>query len=155
MINILWDLNPQRQIWFQCDIWQCFVHSIYQRYSWRGYTVLRHEQYVNIFHLSKSEHISRVSCQKGPTRHAYAWRIGPFWQDTLDIRTWMPQAGILVMDKELHSILFCEILLLIYAGNMGPARYRISYCKLKWSHNHLIDMTGYFWKDTLYVEIGA
>ena len=30
-------------------------------------------------------YISRVSCQKGPTRHAYAWRIGPFWQDTLNI----------------------------------------------------------------------
>ena len=29
--------------------------------------------------------ISRVSCQKGPTRHAYAWPIGPFWQDTLNI----------------------------------------------------------------------
>ena len=28
---------------------------------------------------------SRVSCQKGPTRHAYAWQIGAFWQDTLDI----------------------------------------------------------------------
>ena len=26
-----------------------------------------------------------VSCQKGPTRHAYAWQIGPFWQDTIDI----------------------------------------------------------------------
>ena len=22
---------------------------------------------------------------KGPTRHAYAWKIGPFWHDTLDI----------------------------------------------------------------------
>ena len=30
--------------------------------------------------------ISRVSCKKGPTHHAYAWQIGPFWQDTLDIR---------------------------------------------------------------------
>ena len=29
---------------------------------------------------------SRVSCQKGPTRHAYAWQIGPFWQDTLDLQ---------------------------------------------------------------------
>ena len=29
--------------------------------------------------------ISMVSCQKGPTRHAYAWQIGPLWQDTLDI----------------------------------------------------------------------
>ena len=26
-----------------------------------------------------------VSCQNGPTRHAYAWQIGPFWQDTLDM----------------------------------------------------------------------
>ena len=29
--------------------------------------------------------ISRVSSQKGPTCHAYAWQVGPFWQDTLDI----------------------------------------------------------------------
>ena len=28
---------------------------------------------------------SRVSCQKGPTRYAYAWQIGIFWQDTLGI----------------------------------------------------------------------
>ena len=28
---------------------------------------------------------STVSCQKGPTRHAYAWQIGPFWQDTLEL----------------------------------------------------------------------
>ena len=27
---------------------------------------------------------SRVSCQKGPICHAYVWRIGPFWQDTID-----------------------------------------------------------------------
>ena len=26
-----------------------------------------------------------ASCQKGPTRHAYAWQIGPFWQNTIDI----------------------------------------------------------------------
>ena len=29
-------------------------------------------------------HITRISCQKGPTRHAYAWQIAPFWQDILD-----------------------------------------------------------------------
>ena len=28
---------------------------------------------------------SMVSCQKGPTRHAYAWQIGPFWQDTMEL----------------------------------------------------------------------
>ena len=30
--------------------------------------------------------ISMLSCQKGPTGHAYAWQIGPFWQNTLDIQ---------------------------------------------------------------------
>ena len=29
--------------------------------------------------------MSMASCQKGPTRHAYAWQIGPFWQDTFDV----------------------------------------------------------------------
>ena len=33
-----------------------------------------------------SSYISRVSCQKGPICHAYAWRIAPFWQDALDIK---------------------------------------------------------------------
>ena len=28
---------------------------------------------------------SMVSCQKGPTRHAYVWQIGPFWQDNLEM----------------------------------------------------------------------
>ena len=35
--------------------------------------------------FSHNMDISMVSCQKGPTCHAYAWQIGPFWQDTLDI----------------------------------------------------------------------
>ena len=33
-----------------------------------------------------------VSCQKGPTRHACEWQIGPFWQDIIDmwghLNTW-------------------------------------------------------------------
>ena len=37
----------------------------------------------NVFACKKYK--SRVSCQKGPTRHAYAWQIGPFWQDTLEM----------------------------------------------------------------------
>ena len=38
-------------------------------------------------HVETFDHIyvSMVSCQKGPSRHAYAWQIGPFWQDTLDV----------------------------------------------------------------------
>ena len=45
--------------------------------------------------------ISRVSCQKGPTRHAYAWQIGPFWQDTLNLRSsssvWKTPLGAAVL----------------------------------------------------------
>ena len=29
--------------------------------------------------------MSRVSCQKGPICHAQAWRVGPFWQDSIDV----------------------------------------------------------------------
>ena len=39
----------------------------------------------NLWTSLKLRQISRVSCQKGPTHHAYAWQIGPFWQDTLDM----------------------------------------------------------------------
>ena len=34
-------------------------------------------------HKSTFNNNSMVSCHKGPTRHANAWQIGPFWQDTL------------------------------------------------------------------------
>ena len=34
---------------------------------------------------SLNHYNSMVSCQKGPTRHAYAWQIGPFRQDTLEL----------------------------------------------------------------------
>ena len=37
------------------------------------------------FRFENRLHISMVSCRNGPTRHAYAWLIGPFWQDTLDM----------------------------------------------------------------------
>ena len=33
----------------------------------------------------REDHISLVSCQKGPTRHGSAWQIRPYGQDTLDI----------------------------------------------------------------------
>ena len=37
---------------------------------------------------SHSSLISMVSCPKGPTHHAYAWQIGPFRQDTVNMYTW-------------------------------------------------------------------
>ena len=40
--------------------------------------------------------ISMVSCQKGPTRYAYAWQIGPFWQDTIDIMHMYREGQLLI-----------------------------------------------------------
>ena len=45
---------------------------------------MRHQTGLNVLSYMP-EDMSMVSCQKGPTRHAYAWQIGPFWQDTLDV----------------------------------------------------------------------
>ena len=36
--------------------------------------------------ITSSSHIDGI-LPKGPTCRAYAWQIGPFWQDTLDVRT--------------------------------------------------------------------
>ena len=49
-----------------------------------------------------------ISCQKGPTRHAYAWQIGPFWQDTLDMRkanliTTLSEDPLTMPDHHQHS----------------------------------------------------
>ena len=38
---------------------------------------------------------SMVSCQKGPICHAYAWQIGPFWQDTLEV--WAKEDRVLLL----------------------------------------------------------
>ena len=41
-----------------------------------------------------------VSCQKGPTRHAYAWQIGPFWEDTLDIKVYLSSSHMFIIVPE-------------------------------------------------------
>ena len=39
-----------------------------------------------IMHFAKyAWHVDGI-LPKHPTRHAYTWQIGPFWQDTLDVR---------------------------------------------------------------------
>ena len=47
--------------------------------------------------------ISMVSCQKGPTRHAYA--LGPFWQDTLDMYLRNQQQTLVeILEDVMHQI---------------------------------------------------
>ena len=60
-----------------------------------------------------------VSCQKGPTHHAYAWQIGPFWQDTLDL--WYQEFSGMI------CIMFCLILRTI-VGHCGTDGLYESWC---------------------------
>ena len=73
-----------------CCLAVSYWHGI--EYSWVGGVLLAHRSYFGFTHKknkkkhsSPSQASSRVSCQKGPTRHAYAWRVGPFWRDTLEL----------------------------------------------------------------------
>ena len=50
----------------------------------RTRAVLKEVAKISIAKMSNC-YILIVSCQKGPTRHTYAWQIEPFWQDTLDL----------------------------------------------------------------------
>ena len=65
-------------IWCFC---LCFVTSCYMYWIYHG---LASSQWYTNSRGKQACHITRVSCQKSPTRHAYAWQIGPFWQNTLD-----------------------------------------------------------------------
>ena len=49
---------------------------VFGDYTFRFITTSPRVQWVDI---------SMVCCQEDLTRHAYAWQIGPFWQDTLDM----------------------------------------------------------------------
>ena len=60
-----------------------FDTSMYIAWGWVQNALIRGETWHNF--VRHQAYISMVSCQKGPTRHAYALQIGPFWQDTLDI----------------------------------------------------------------------
>ena len=53
--------------------------------------ILGHTMHLSCPYFVLNIVISRVSCQKGPNGHAYAWQIGPFWQDTHDM--WVIQCG--------------------------------------------------------------
>ena len=57
--------------------------------------------------------ISRASCQKGTTRHVYAWQIGPFWQDSLDICTYISIFGHQVIIANMNIRPYTSLHLLV------------------------------------------
>ena len=46
--------------------------------------------------------ILMVSYQKGPIRQAYAWQIGPFWQDTLAMIAWIIKDSAVSLDMAIY-----------------------------------------------------
>ena len=63
--------------------------------------------------------ISMVPCQKGPTRHAYAWQIGPFSQDTIDLwdrfilRTYCIKVSRIIRKVDFSSFIYFDIIVVI------------------------------------------
>ena len=62
------------------QIWSCNPNVIFILCNSRIWGILLSRD-ITWISIKVMTHISMVSCQKGPTRHAYAWQIGPFWQD--------------------------------------------------------------------------
>ena len=78
-----------------------------------------------IMKVNEPVKIFMVSCQKGPTYHAYAWQIGPFWQDTLDIR-WM---WLIFTGHDINqNVALCLSQPVIPHGNYDVSVMQQSYC---------------------------
>ena len=66
------------------------------------------------FRMRRHHQYSMASYQKGPTRHAYAWQIGPFWQDTLELYAWFAFcSGQLIRISEGYPVL-AEVIPTLY-----------------------------------------
>ena len=87
---------------------------------------------------------SRVSWQKGPTRHAFAWQIGPFWQDTLELlieiaaalrlQPHLPGANelkiqLVLLTCELNRFIVCIVCVLTWC--ISPEQLSF-FCKTQW-----------------------
>ena len=82
-------IKPSAYVMMICIIIiPCLKHRIFAYCIFYLYCIpfcCIHIMYVFWFVSLRCTYISRGSCQKGPTCHACAWQIGPFWQDTLDM----------------------------------------------------------------------
>ena len=68
-----------------------------------------------------------VSCQKGPTRHAYAWQIEPFWQNTLELY---------VAFLQLFKCTACVWITLVWLLNKYILEMILHELKGNYRHNH-------------------
>ena len=77
-----------------------------------------------------TEIISMVSCQKGPTRHVYAWQIGLFWQNTLDIKGIIFMVIISVINIDGMQFGGMRLTALIYRDVSAPGCFTGIHCNV-------------------------
>ena len=75
-LHVLWNFSHETELSWKNQAF-CFLNKQLVSCEYLSLSVLNLKIQLR--------HKSLVSCQKGPTCHAYAWQIGPFWQDTLEI----------------------------------------------------------------------
>ena len=85
------DYNMMVQMGFMIANWDfdAFVNITKHNHSksiWTWWITPCNRLDQSVMRLCKS----MVSCQKGPTCHAYTWQIGPFRQDTLEVWNYLP-----------------------------------------------------------------
>ena len=109
---------------------------------------------INQHNAMDCYNISRVSCQKGPTRHAYAWQIGPFWQDTLDmisIETHLQHSSREI--NFVHNIHFsCPIALKFFTGQI--LRNTVSRPCSVWNITTNMLLRNKLWASEIWVSVG-
>ena len=77
VVHVTWKLITEdvASVWKLCLQYPHYVHNLFC-----SFLVYMHlTEYIS-HRIHIIIHISMVSCQKGPIRHAYAWQIEPFWQ---------------------------------------------------------------------------
>ena len=90
----------------------------------------------------KRKAILRVSCQKCPNHHAYAWQIGPFWQDTHDIQAepwwrasiWRSHRKVVVKQCSYHNNIIDIQNRLPYSKVVYPAIIVLFSCLMEVNH---------------------
>ena len=106
------------------------------RWAWFANCTLhfRHFLLRNYFTISinrprSTTPITMVSCQKGPTRHAYAWQIGPFWQDTLGTLWCNEPNNFIIMQILCCVAWYCDIYTYKWKQILNSLRPRDAYMR--------------------------
>ena len=68
---------------YQCCIWTEISHA--SEYFIHGGMYDCRPKITELWEMLYWYYNSRVSCQKGPICHVWAWRVAPFWQDTIEL----------------------------------------------------------------------